>query len=103
MKILNNYNEINFVVDGEKVKDELLQRNIELINKNPRSDIKVKIKKECPKLGKSKKFKLSSGIKCFCSLNDEQNLIVEYKSGIIETFKFTEKEFIKPITTIKEF
>ena len=103
IKLLNNYNEINFVVDGEKVKDELFQRNMELINKISKSDIKVKIKKECPKLGKSNKFKLSWDIKCFCSLNDEQNIIVGYKSGVIETFEFTEKEFIKPIIKIKEF
>ena len=76
---------------------------MELINKISKSDIKVKIKKECPKLGKSNKFKLSWDIKCFCSLNDEQNIIVGYKSGVIETFEFTEKEFIKPIIKIKEF
>ena len=103
IKLLNNYDEINLVVDGEKAKDELLERNMEKINKNPKLDLKVNIKKKCPKLEKSNKFKLSSDIKSFTSLNDEKNLVIGYKSGKMEVFKFTEKDYIKPILKIKEF
>lgn len=99
IKLLNNYNEMNFVVDGEKAKDELLKRNKEIIIKNK----KLEINKKCPKLEKSNKFNLSSEIKCFSSLSDEKNMVVGYKSGKIEIFEFTEKDLIKPIKKIKEF
>ena len=103
IKLLNDYNEINFVVDGEKVKDELLKRNMEIINKNPKIDLKVKVEKKCPSLEESGRFNLRSDVKCLTSFNDDQNIIVGYKSGKIEIFEFNEKDHIKPLTNIEVF
>ena len=76
---------------------------MEKIIKNPKLELKDKIKKKCPKLEKSLKINLFSKIGCLSSLNDEQNLIVGYKSGEIKIFAFTKEDSIKPIQEIKEF
>ena len=102
IQILNSFNDINFIVNSEKVKDESLR----IVEK----EVEVKYntdgtkKKKFPKLENMKRNKigLSSEIKCLSSINEEKTLVVGLKSGKIQIIDFQEKE-IKMKLEINEF
>ena len=102
IQLLNSFNEINFVVNSEKTKDESLKidENEVEVKYNSENTKKTKF----PKLENMnrKKIELSSEIKCLSSINDGKTLVVGLKTGKIQIIDFQEKE-IKMKLEINEF
>ena len=109
ISILNKFNDINFSLDSEKIKEENINKNIKEFNdKEDELNIKqIKRKKNCLKTKieamKILQLELNSEAKCFCSLNCENYLVIGLKSGKIEVYEFIQDEAFKSKIKINEF
>ena len=102
IQLLNSFNEINFVVNSEKLKDGSLRTQENEVE--VRYNTENQKKKKFPRLEnmERKKINLSSEIKCLSSINDEKTLVVGLKTGKIQIIDFQEKD-IKMKIEINEF
>lgn len=106
IQLLNDFNEIKFVVDSEKVKEESIEDNKKSLDEHENQDKfyeEERKKKKFQKIEKMqrKKIEMDSEIKCFSPLNDEKMIILGLKSGKIQIIEFGKE--IKLKNTIEEF
>ena len=109
ISILNQFNDIDFSVDSEKIKEENINKNVKE-SSDSEDDFNIKQIKKKKKLSKTKieamkslQLEFNSEAKCFCSLNNENYLAIGLKSGKIEIYEFIQDEAFKSKIKINEF
>ena len=106
IQLLNDFSEIKFVVDSERVKAEIIE-DIKKSSNEKENEEKFreeeKQRKKFQKIEKMqrKKIEIDSEIKCFSSFNEEKMIALGLKSGKIEIIEFGKE--IKSKCTIEEF
>ena len=103
LQLLKVFNQMNFIVNCEKTKEEYLSKN----SKNEKEEKNEKRKKneKIPKLKirKNLEINIDSEIKCFSSLNEDKYLALGLKSGIIEIHEIKNGEQTTQKLRINEF
>ena len=92
IELLNDFNDINFIINSEKIKEENIQKNI----------VKPKKKKNLPSIESMKKLKLDlKDVKSFSALNNEKNIAIGLKTGEIQIYEFIQEDNFKLKLKIK--